>query len=150
MTTIDRRTKGLWVIALIALMCLAVATPAVACIFTYTLVGEDSSTGLTADTPTPVRVDETYRIDIAMREDHGNCRIEPEDTLFLLDEARWRLNRETQPMVLLSEILWQPVGATRYTTSIEFRVAQPGLWTIDVIRECSRGGYHGALLFEAG
>lgn len=150
MHTTPAATRRLGIAALMVLIALAVAAPASACIFTYTLIGESGSVALTPDTPTAVEVGQTYRIDIAMREDHGNCRIEPEDTLFLLDEARWRLNRETQPMVLLSEIVWQPVGTTRYTTTIEFRVGQPGLWTVDVIRECTRGGYRGALLFEAG
>jgi hypothetical protein len=120
-----------------------------ACIFTYTLVGPDGSVRMSVESPTAVIVGESYRIEIAMREDHGNCQIEPEDTMFLLNESRWRLKRETQPLVLLSDIVWEKIGSTRYTTVIEFRVAQSGLSTVDVIRECSRGGYQGALVFEA-
>ena len=120
-----------------------------ACIFTYTLVGPDGSVGISVESPAAVTVGESYRIEIAMREDHGNCRIEPEDTMFLLNESRWRLNRESQALVLLSDIVWEKVGSTSYTTVIEFRVAESGLSTVDVIRECSRGGYQGALVFEA-
>lgn len=121
-----------------------------ACIFTYTLVGADGSTRITPGSPAVVSAGETYRIDITMREDHGNCSLEPEDTMFLLDEARWRVNRETQPLVLLSEIVWEKVGATRYTSTIVFRVAESGEFDIDVIRECTRGGYHETLVVRAG
>lgn len=129
------------------------ALAAHACIFTYTLVGPDGETeiaesaALSAGAPI-VQIGETYRIEITMREDHANCRIDPEDTLFLLEEGRWRVLRETQPLVLLAEIEWEHVATRRYATTIEFRPAETGVFRIDVIRECDRGGYHEVLLVE--
>ncbi len=129
-----------------------------ACIFTYTLVGPGGETELAGSAVPPalpsaatpvVQVGKVYRIEITMRENHANCRIDPQDTLFLLEEGRWRVLRETQPLVLLAEIEWEQVANRRYTTAIDFRPAEPGLWRIDVIRECDRGGYHEVLLIEA-
>lgn len=128
---------------------LASALAAHACIFTYTLVGPEGETELAGSGAAPVvRIGETYRIEITMREDHANCRIDPEDTIFLLEEGRWRVLRETQPLVLLADIEWEQIATRRYTTAIEFRPATAGLYRIDVIRECDRGGYHEILLID--
>ena len=124
-----------------------------ACIFTYTLVGPDSSTeervSMEPGVAVPVEQGKEYRIEITMREDHGNCSIRAEDTLFLLEETRWRVGRETQPLVLLYPISWQRTGSRGYTTIIEFVVNKPGAWTIDVIRDCDREGYHQRLLLTS-
>ncbi len=136
------------VVCTLALL-LGSALAASACIFTYTLAGAGDETQIALSGAAPVvRVGERYRIEITMRENHANCRIDPEDTLFLLEEARWRVLRETQPLVLLAEIEWEQIATRRYTTAIEFRAAETGLYRIDVIRECDRGGYHEVLLIE--
>ena len=134
----------------IAFLILVAGASAHACIITYTLVGPKQQSSIMPGRFFEVMTGERYRIKIAMREDHNNCRIEPEDTLFLLEEARWRVERETQPLVLLAPIEWVKVGSRRYTATIEFRVAAAGAWTIDVIRDCTRGGYHEKLILEAG
>lgn len=142
----SRRARKRLVLALALLVGSAFA--ANACIFTYTLVGPDGGVRLEPDSPVSVAAGETYRIDITMREDHGNCSLEPEDTMFLLNEGRWRVDRETQPLVLLSDIVWEQAGPTRYTTEIEFDAREAGDWRIDVIRECTRGGRHEILLIN--
>lgn len=131
--------------ALLAVGFLFGASVAHACIFTYTLVGPDGSIRVEPDTPVSIAAGEQYRIDVAMREDHGACSLEAEDTVILLNEGRWRVNRDTQPLVLLSEIVWERVGPTRYTTAFEFEAREAGDWRIDVIRECTRGGRHETL-----
>jgi hypothetical protein len=134
----------------LTLILFAGAIPAAqACIFTYTLVGGDGAeVRIRPDEVVTLTEGASYRIDIAMREDHGVCRIEPEDTMFLLDEARWRANRDTQPFLLTSEIVWEKVGSRSYTTSLSFVAIQSGDRRIDIIRECTRGGSHETLLFE--
>ncbi len=52
--------------------------------------------------------------------------------------------------MLLAPIEWVKGGSRQYTATIEFRVAAEGAWTIDVIRDCTRGGYHEKLILEAG
>ena len=136
-------------VAAVAFLVLAAAASAHACIFTYTLIGPNQQTGITPGRPVEVMTGESYRIDITMREDHNNCRLEPEETMFLLEEARWRVNRETQPLVLLAPIEWAQVASREFTTTIEFQVAEAGEWTIDVIRDCTKGGYYEELILEA-
>ncbi len=135
--------------AIIVAMILCPALTAYACIFTYVLVGPVEETEVRTGTTTTVSAGEVYRIEIAMRENHNNCDLQAEDTLFLLEEARWRVGRETQPLVLMSDIVWERTGARSYTSAIEFRAAQAGTWTIDVIRECHRGGCHEWITIEA-
>lgn len=139
------RIRRIGIVAAIMVFAAAVGH---ACIFTYTLVGPDGSVEIRSGTPAHVVTGESYRIEIAMRENHANCRIQPEDTLFLLEEGRWRLLRDTQPLVLLEEIVWEQTGSRRYATVVSFSVAQAGAWRVDVIRECDRGGYHETLILE--
>ena len=127
---------------------LLAASVAHACIFTYTLVGPDGSVRVEPDDPVAITAGLTYRIDVTMRENHGACSLEAEDTMILLNEGRWRVNRDTQPLVLLSEIVWERVGPTRYTTSFEFEARESGDWRIDLIRECTRGGRHETLYLQ--
>ena len=136
--------------AAVAFFVLVAGVSAHACILTYTLVGPDGQAGITPGRPAEVVTGGDYRIEITMREDHNRCLIEPEDTMFLLEEARWRVNRETQPLVLLAPIEWVQVGSREFTATIEFRAAETGAWTIDVIRDCTKGGYHEKLILEAG
>ena len=136
-------------LAAVAFLVLVAGVSAHACIFTYTLIGPHGQTGITPGRPAEVVTGEDYRIEIAMREDHNRCLIEPEDTMFLLEEARWRMDRETQPLVLLAPIEWVHEGSRESSTTIEFRVAEAGAWTIDVIRVCTKGGYHEKLVLEA-
>lgn len=133
---------------LLAVGLLLAASVAHACIFTYTLVTPDASVRVEPDQPVSIVAGQTYRIDVTMRENHGACSLEAEDTMVLLNEARWRVNRETQPLVLLSQIVWERVGPTRYTTAFEFQAREPGDWRIDLIRECTRGGRHETLYLQ--
>ena len=121
---------------------------AYACIFTYVLIGPDESNEIRSGATATVRAGEVYRIEIAMRENHNNCDLEADDTMFLLEEGRWRVGRETQPLVLRSEIEWERTGSRSYTTAIEFLAAEIGTWTIDVVRECHRGGCHEWIAIE--
>ncbi len=135
--------------AAVAFFVLVAGVSAHACILTYTLIGPDGQIGIFPGRSAELVTGESYTIEIAMREDHNRCLIEPEDTIFLLEEARWRVNRATQPLVLLAPIEWVQVGSREFTATIEFRAAEPGSWTIDVIRECTKGGYHEKLILEA-
>lgn len=120
-----------------------------ACIFTYVLVGPDGQHEIRSGATATVQAGELYRIEIAMRENHSNCDLEAGDTMFLLEEGRWRVGRETQPLVLKSAIVWERTGSRSYTTAIEFLAAEIGTWTIDVIRECHRGGSHEWITIES-
>jgi len=135
--------------AAVAFLVLVAGVSAHACLITYALVGPDGQTSITPNRAADLVVGESYRIEISMREDHNRCLIEPEDTMFLLEEARWRVNRETQPLVLLAPIEWVQMGSREFTAVIEFRVAEAGAWTIDVIRDCTKGGYHEKLILNA-
>ena len=128
---------------------LGAGTVAHACIFTYTLVdGAGGRTTITPGRAVELTRGENYRIEITMREDHGNCLLAPEDTLFLLDEARWRVGRDTQPLILREAIEWIETGSRRYATAIAFTASQSGAFSVNVLRECTRGGYSATLLFQ--
>ena len=89
-----------------------------------------------------------YTLKMTYREDHRNCTVPPGDTLLFLDGSRWRVARETQPLVLAAPVAWTQPQARTHEAEVHFTAAAAGSWTLEIIRECSRGGYRGELLFE--
>ncbi len=90
----------------------------------------------------------TYTLRIEFVEDHRNCLYEPEDTLFLLDDAKWRPQKDEQGLVLSAPIVWKVKTRTLNTSDIVFSAAASGTYDLRIIRECSKGGYDESIIFS--
>jgi hypothetical protein len=120
-----------------------------ACEIDYSII-DQSGTSISA-TPSQtitLKQGETYTFQMTFYEDHRNCRVPPEDTLFLLDGARWRPQRETQGLVLGGAVEWMENSSRLNTGLTTFTALQPGTYSLEVIRVCDRGGYTAELIFE--
>ena len=125
-----------------------VAAPGFGCEFAYTLIepsGDERT--IETDNATTVRAGEEYTLRMAYREDHRNCSAEPEETVFLLDGARWRPERDTQPLVLAGTPEWEQPSVRSHVGELRFTAGEPGTWTLELIRTCHREGYTGRLEF---
>lgn len=124
------------------------AAPLAACEFTYTITGPGlSAARVVPGVPVSLVRDAQYTLTVSYREDHRNCIVPPEDTLFLLEEERWKTGKDYLPLQLLATEPW--VDAARsHSTTLTFAASDPGTWSLDVLRECSRGGYDQTLLFS--
>ncbi len=130
------------------LLLLVAGAPAAACEFVYTLIGPDGEErSIETSNTTTLREGAAYTLRMAYREDHRNCNIGPEDTLYLLDGARWRLERETQPLVLTTEPAWNQPSSRSHVGELQFTAATAGEWSLELIRTCHRDGYAGTLRF---
>ena len=86
--------------------------------------------------PIPFQLGEEYPLRMVYREDHRNCAVRPEDTVLLLEGARWRVARHTQPLILGAPVRWtQPRARTNEVKTIgnrpvaaEQRAGKRALW----------------------
>jgi len=140
--------------AIAAVILLAAAAVAGACELHFYLIDAEgverplSADGGSSADPVHLELGQQYILRIVYLEDHRNCEVRPEDTLLLLDGARWRVGRETQPLVLAAPVTWSQPRTRTHEGEVRFTAAAAGTWTLEFIRECDRGGYHGQLLFE--
>lgn len=119
-----------------------------ACEFTYTLTDESgSSREITTCSPVHLTSGMQYTLTLSYWEDHRGCPLGPEGTLFLLDGARWRVLRDTQPLMLLDQAVWDDTTSRTKTGSLSFTAQHSGSWILEVLRICTREGYQGELVF---
>lgn len=88
-----------------------------------------------------------YRLILEYYEDHRACIVGPDATLFFLDGSRWRPGRETAGLLLLEAVRWESAAPRQQRTEIPFVANQLGSFELEIIRECSKGGYQGSLSF---
>lgn len=120
------------------------------CEFLYTL--KDSKgveIRITPGSVTSLSTGERYVLSVSYREDHNRCLVAPADTLFLVEEERWRAGKEYLPLVLESAPGWTSTGRS-HSTSFIFFADKTGTWEMEVLRECTRGGYKASLFFQVG
>ena len=137
--------RALTVVSLLAAL---TASSAWACELRYTLIdAAGNARAIAAGPPVELAQGAKYALRVEYYEDHRNCDVKPESTVFLLEGARWRPARETQPLVLEAAIAWTRPRTRTNVGEARFTAAAAGTWTLEILRECSRGGYRGELVF---
>jgi hypothetical protein len=89
----------------------------------------------------------SYTLKVEFVEDHRNCLIPPEDTLFLLGVAKWRVGKEEQGLVLAKAIAWTESGRSLNLADVAFKALRPGNYSLSIQRECAKGGYDEVFAF---
>ncbi len=140
--------EGVMRTLIISIILLTSAAIISACEFTYTLTdSQDRSREISVDSPVMVTRGESYTLSLSYWEDHRSCKLGPEGTMFLLDGARWRVQRDTQPLILLSDVSWDGSSSRTKTGTVRFTANTAGSWILEVLRICDREGYQGELVF---
>ncbi len=134
---------------LLCILCFTAAAAALsACEFTFEITNSEGITGTITPEKTAVLTQgEMYTLSFSYWEDHRSCPLGPEGTMFLLNGERWRVQRETQPLVLTDSPYWEDTASRSKTGEVHFIAAEPGRWILEILRVCSREGYHGRLFF---
>ena len=136
---------------LIAIITLATAialVEAAACTMEYTIIpvgGEEMS--IQPGSPIALTLGQDYILRMEYYEDHRNCTAKPEETLLLLDGSRWREDRDSQPLVLTASPVWTKPKNRTNVGELEFTATTLGSFQLEIIRECTRDGYQGELVF---
>ncbi|MDX9802040.1 MAG: hypothetical protein RBT69_11970 [Spirochaetia bacterium] len=130
-----------------AVMLLISAAGVFACEFTYSLTAPDGKVSrLTPADKVSLEEGEQYVLTVSYVEDHKKCTVAPEDTLFLLEDERWKAGKDYLPLTLLSSEGWAVDGRS-YLISFTFTASKQGNYPLEIIRECARGGYRASLNF---
>ncbi len=141
--------KKLMIPAIVFMIVLFAAFPIFACEMDFTLV----SNGGEAETITPGKTvtldkDEVYTLSVTFTPDHGRCLLEPEDTVYLLEDERWKETKDYLPVVLLQSSEWDLLEGGSAEQTLTLTGAETGKWDLEVIRDCTKGGYDEVITFK--
>ncbi len=120
------------------------------CQLTFSLVSGDGSVkNIVPGRSVDLDLDESYTLKVTLEEDHSNCPVPAEDTVFLLDEEKWKASKDYLPLILTDSISWSDMGSRSHITELAFAAAQVGVWELEIIRDCDKKeGYDESLIFS--
>ena len=119
-----------------------------ACYFSFTLTdSRNNEQTLRPFTPVTVNTGETYKLTINFTQDHRKCSVPADETDLLLYEEKWKTTKDYLPMQLISTTHWELTDTCTYTIELDFTPKIEGSWDLQVLRECSKGGYDESLVF---
>lgn len=84
---------------------------------------------------------ETYTLRIDFYEDHRNCNLPPNKTLFLLNDKVWEHGKTNLPLELLGPVRWQTLSSRYKVGTLQFKALQSGTFTLEILRECVKERY---------
>ncbi len=120
-----------------------------ACNYTYTVIDAAGNAQRISEGETAIlQQGGEYTLQMVYVENHRNCTVSPDQTLYLLDGSRWRVARDTQPLILTSPPDWEEPRSRTHSGEFPFVANVSGTWTLEVVRVCDRGGYTGEIHFE--
>ncbi|HKL57728.1 MAG TPA: hypothetical protein VJ854_04950 [Sphaerochaeta sp.] len=90
----------------------------------------------------------SYTLQVVFTEDHRNCKIPAEDTLFMLDKQKWRVDKAEQAVVLQGPILWMEKDKRTNVATISLVATNAGQRILNIIRTCTKGGYDEEIIFS--
>ena len=121
-----------------------------ACEFTFSLTDSNGDTRTVVPGSTVmIESGASYVLTVRYSEDHGRCTVPPEDTMFLLDEEKWRASKDHLPLRLTQDPSWEDSeGGRTHETRLSFTALEEGEWTLEIVRECDRKeGYDESFVF---
>jgi hypothetical protein len=125
--------RAFWIMVLL----FAGAAAGFGCEMSFSLLGGSGSAVVPGRTVDLVQ-GKQYTLHVLFHEDHGRCLLDPEDTEFLLGGKAW-------PPA--SSVKWKTSGRD-HTADIVFTAAKTGMFQVEVIRDCAKGGYDDFLAFR--
>ena len=90
---------------------------------------------------------ETYTLKTEFIQDHRKCETPPEATVYLLEDEKWKTQKDHLPLLLVKPGEWKASSSTSYEQELLFRAQESGTFTLEVIRECPKGGYDEEIMF---
>ena len=89
----------------------------------------------------------SYTLSVTFSEDHRNCKVPAEDTLFMLDKQKWRVDKAEQGVVLQKPIIWETPAKNTHEAELSFVALQEGQKVLNICRICTKGGYDEDIIF---
>ena len=141
--------KKLMLSAIVFMAVLFAAVPLLACEMEYTLMSNGGETEvLTPGRTVTLEKDEVYTLQVTFTPDHGRCLLEPEDTVYLLEDERWKETKDYLPVVLLESSEWDVLQGGSAEQTLTLAGSESGKWELEIIRDCTKGGYDEIITFK--
>jgi hypothetical protein len=124
-------------------------TAALACEMNFTVVSNSGeSFEVRPNKPVTLETKETYTLEVEFVQDHRNCIVPAENTVFLLNEEKWKEGKDYLPLLLLSQSGWTEVSSGTWEQNLGFVAQESQKTELEVIRDCPKGGYDETLEFK--
>jgi hypothetical protein len=143
------KMKKILIIVFVFTLFVSINMAAFACEFNFTIFSDNGEV-LTVRPGSEVALvlGETYKMKVEFVQDHRKCEIPPEATVYLLGDEKWKTQKDYLPLVLIERGEWEPSSSTSYEQELVFIAQERGPATLEVIRECPKGGYDEEIVFE--
>lgn len=121
-----------------------------ACEINFELVdSEGVAIKVSPDSDINIHNGEEYRLVLHYVQDHGKCDVAYDDTLFLMEDEKWKTTKDYLPLVLTENISWSEISSREYSADISFKAMENGEFSLEIVRECERKeGYDESLTFK--
>lgn len=132
------------------LLFISVIIYSTACEINYYISGNNGeSRSVSPDKKIFLNNGESYTLHVDYLQDHGRCDVEYDDTLFILEDEKWKASKDYLPLVLIRKITWFQISKRNFETNIKFNVKKSGSFNLEIIRDCDRKeGYDESLQFQ--
>jgi hypothetical protein len=131
---------------------MTILSSALACEFQFELTLPDGSIRrITPDQEVGLELGETYTLEVRFIPDHRRCETPPEATLYLMQEEKWKTGKDNLPLGLVSMSAWEEAAEARsgaWEQVLGFEASMEGDWALQILRDCTRGGYDESLHFQ--
>jgi hypothetical protein len=97
---------------------------------------------------TSLTAGESYFLHVEFTQDHKRCITPAEETVYLISEEKWKSTKDYLPLQLVEQREWASISEGVWAQDIQFEALQKGLWELDVIRDCPKGGIDETLVFQ--
>ncbi len=136
-------------LCVIGILTLGLIFPLLACEMEFRLSGPSlTDMRILPGSTIALEKDGFYTLQVIFTEDHRGCKIPPEDTLFMLDKQKWRVDKNEQGVVLKSPIVWRTTSKSTNQTTLSFVASQQGQRILNICRICTKGGYDEEIIFS--
>ena len=121
-----------------------------ACDMSFSVTDEAGKTvDIYPDETVNLKEEGSYTLTVIFKENHGRCTVPAEDTVFLLDDEKWKYGKNELSFVITDTFNWKSVSKSEYRVDIPFKAEKGGEVSLEVIRECSRKeGYDEYIVFN--
>jgi len=135
--------KRIIIAAMVIIMAVFIGTAALACEMHFTVVSKDGeSVELRPGKELKLGLGETYTMRVEFVEDHNNCTTPPNRTVYLLEDEKWKPEKDYLPLFLEEEGGWEEISPGTWVQKINFIAQEEGRIELEVVRDCPKGGYN--------
>lgn len=143
--------KRLFIAGLIFIAVFQLSSAVFACEMHFHLISPDGGVQeISPDKSAVISQGEMYTLEVEFIEDHKRCVTPPEETVYLIQEEKWKASKDYLPLQLIEQKEWVngPDSSSALVQDLAFTALQKGDWDLEIIRDCPKGGYDEFLTFH--